>query len=302
MTREVNNFLNKLQKENSAQHFLFLKFYFYPETFLNKDDQGNNFYKNSYFKFLMHNNFFVFLDLCLNDKHFQAKMDYNLFIEIKNLLIDCLFFVENYKKDLENERLQKWFRNDETINYWPHKYTYFDLWQLKASFKKVEWMYQLGLKKQKLDIKKLNQLIFKTNIQIENHFHKSIYPVNERKKILNKIINDNYEHDYETFLASHNGHSQEILLTIVCDNEFLNICEEFLMSQNLSPIVLNNIIDILEVSIAFKTIDYSLCHDFVTQYKKIPKDKLKAFDYQKARCLVKEFKAKYKPCIKLIKF
>lgn len=290
MESRIKNFLEKLNNVDKVQYFLFYRFYFSPDFILTENYNSNPNIKY----FAMNNNFLKFLDLCMETSEFNNKLDLENLNAIRYILFDTRDFIDHYNPDLEDQSLQDWCENKGPIGKYIKKYDSLQLWLISSYYDKVSYLYKLGLGKNINDINALllKKLISKNTLQIEVYTQKYILPKENQKYILERILTDNYDNDFDTFLGIYNGHHKKVFDTILCNNEFLDICENFLASQNLSENIINNIIDILDVGIKFKTLDYSLGVDFAYYYKLLDKERLKQFDYRKARSLITLFQNK----------
>ena len=273
MPHDMYNFLKEIEKENPKDYFLFSKFYFYPEESLGTKDNQQYYEENDVKYLIMNSNFLKFLEFCIEEDRFKKKLNLDLLNKIRSFLFDTKDFVTYYAPELEDESLRQWCRNKNPVGDYDQKYSILELWGIACHYDSVGWMYELNLGKTRneIDLDLVDKLITANSKQI-TVFEEIENSLKEKRDIIKTILKDDYENDFYPFLATNNGHNQKVLRTIICDNDFLEVCDNILKNQKLPDLIVDNIIDILEVSVAFKTLDYSLCTDFNSQYEKISKE------------------------------
>lgn len=292
MTVEIKKFLEQQKNIDRKQYFLLNKFYFFPNNSLggNEENTLEKYYNYGDIKnLLLNNTFFQFLQLCMNDLKFNDRLDYNLLRKIRYLLCDSLDFKKKYIPDLEEEYLRKFCRNEVPIGpIYCKKYNTLELYGLIDHYQKYGFMYEIPHSRDKKDIldpKLIEQLIWENGWKLDLYYEKYIKPTEERNLILKIIETDNYNDQLNCFLAMRNGHDKKSFLSLVCNNEFLTILQNTLLKKELPNTVIDNVIEILEIGINFKTRN-DVYEDFSYLYQALGEQLIKEFDYKRASHLI----------------
>lgn len=302
---KIEKFLQELEKEDQTQYFILYKFYKMPESSLGGSEESTI---EEYQKFgsitqlVLNNTFFQFLKLCLEDSKFCQKLNYNLLRKLRFVLFDSKTFQENYVPQLEDPYLKKWCQNKVPIGpVYSKKYNVLQLMKLFEQYRQYGWIYDLGLDRQQikdLDISLVEEVLYQTGSLLDIYYETYILPEENKKRILERIKNDNYNDPESCFLTSRKGTELEIFKLLVCDNDFLQIVEEELLARELPIPVKENVLEILELSIDFKTMN-SAYEDFYIHYQELG-DKVKDYDYKKAIQLF--MKLQERPLPKIVQF
>lgn len=288
MKTEIKKFLEEIKKQNGKQYFLLNKFYFFPSNSLggNEEETIEEYYNYGDVKqFFLNNNFFQFLELCMDDLDFSKKLDYNLLRKIRLILCDNLDFKNEYISDFEDEYFRKICCNEAPIgSIYSKKYNQSEWWFLKDHYKRFGFMYELSLsssKIDKLDTKLLEKLIWRVGKELDVYYKNYVKPINDSKIILKRIESDNYRDPRNCFLMSTDGHDQETFCSLVCNNDFLKMITDVLMEKELPDTIIDNIIEILELGINFKT-QNKIYEDFDYLCQLLGEKRIKEFDYKRA--------------------
>ena len=271
MTKEIKNYLKKLEKNNKINYLFFWKFYLKPKAILNDKENNNS-------NILIENEeFFTFLNLCLKDKEFIAKLDEASMKKIRYILFDRKEYLENsildelYKTNFKENTLSKSYFNNLVLT--------------------------LNSKRNNLSI--IDNLIKKITFLEEQYCEKNILPELEKKKIFKKITEDDYQNISNCYLFARHGKDRKSLQYIVCDNDFLDIIQEYLLNYDLPKVIINNIIEILETGINLKmrnTTHYNLWNS----YQLPEEEKIKNFKATTAAKLIDSLKQKKRTKQKII--
>lgn len=271
MTKEIKNYLKKLEKNNKINYFSFWKFYLKPKAILNDKENNNS-------NILIENEeFFTFLNLCLKDKEFIAKLDEASMKKIRYILFDRKEYLENsildelYKTNFKENTLSKSYFNNLVLT--------------------------LNSKRNNLSI--IDNLIKKITFLEEQYCEKNILPELEKKKIFKKITEDDYQNISNCYLFARHGKDRKSLQYIVCDNDFLDIIQKYLLNYDLPKVIINNIIEILETGINLKmrnTTHYNLWNS----YQLPEEEKIKNFKATTAAKLIDSLKQKKRTKQKII--
>lgn len=292
------NILKKLEKENLKDYWLFYQFYFSPSQILNSQNEEideKETIPNSMKELLKNPYFLSFLTTCMNDPKFLSKLTKELIIILKDLSFDLIIFKQDYIADLEEEELIAICNNEAFINeYYRQKYTVIELFRIVKHYKKYKTFYDLKLQPKDLNESLLIKLSNSLNV-FEFYYDIHLKPFAKKEGILDLIRFNNYDIPSTCYLETHDGHDQESFLTLVCEQEFLNIIEEILLTKDLSQTIMNNILEILEISINFKTLKTFSYENFMAHYSNLEKEKIKKFNLQKAIYLKKKIQKKNRP-------
>ena len=166
-----------------------------------------------------------------------------------------------------------------------------------------DWLYDLKVPKDTLDkisVSTLNNLIFSLGLRYDYKYSKEVAPQRERARIYGRIKEDNYDDPLNCLLAKYEGSSNIAFRYLVCENDFLDVIENDLLTKNLPDIVIKHIIDILTISVDFKTYNVKY-ENFWALYKSLG-DKIKSFDYKRAKGLITLLESRMdRPKLKVIK-
>lgn len=126
------------------------------------------------------------------------------------------------------------------------------------------------------DVKKMLEyyIRFKRLLEIE--------PVEDRKKFIKRIIEDDYNNPSSCALYSYDINHYKIANSVVCDNEFLSIIKEKFLYNDISVCIIKKIIDILELSINIFN-DYKLGIKNNSYYAYVKKEKIESYNEELAR-------------------
>jgi hypothetical protein len=283
MDRKRKEFLRKLEEEDTDNYFLFYKFYFFPSRVLggSDDETIDKYYEYGDIKRLILNyKFYEFLEICMEDKTFKEKLDFNLLRKIRFILFDCKDFKNEYISDLEDDYLQKFCQGEVTSGpVYSKKYKSIELWLISEHYKKVGWIYKLNIsdEKDKIDINLLKDLI-RTNESEQNVYYATyIEPINIRKRLLDSLKKGNYN-----FFVDMELRDRRKFRSLICDNEFLSVAKEYLFPIELPPEVIDNIIYIIDIGIDFKKMNSDKYTNFNYYYELLGKERVKEFSYQEA--------------------
>lgn len=303
---KIDEFLKKVEKENKEQLFRLYRFYKNPKDSLGGDDDQTieNYYEFGDIKyFVLNNTFFEFLDICLRDKTFKEKLNLNLLRKLRFLLFDSIDFKNEYFEPLEDEYLRDFCKGKVPCGaICSKKYSTFELFGIVQHYKRFGWIYEIGVGKEKLDnlnVDLIDKLKRQNTLDLEIYHEKYIEPELQRKTLLNSIMEDDYKDTFNSVLASRSAHDRKIFLNLVCDNEFTVIVETELLNKDLPNKVIENIIEIIEMSSNFKRIEANKYENFWFYYNQL-KDKISVYNYKKAESLIPLLKRKLnKKIIKL---
>lgn len=307
MPDEIKSFLKKIEKEDRKQYFILGKFYLNPEVSLGgSEEETIEQYQNygDIKKLMLNSYFYEFLEICLKQKNFINKINFNMFRKLSFLIFDTLDFKERYIKDLEDDELRACFNTgfDTDLKY-QKKYKTIEFYGLYNRNKEHGWIYDLKISREEID-KLDNGFLFSLKSEIsllgEIYYDKNIQPEEDRKMAILRVKTDSYDDIYNCFL-SRPPMSKEIFDTVVCDNEFLGIVEEVLLNKDIPDIILKNIIEIIEIGINFKTLRTDLYQDFTLFYNQLGREKISEFNLKNANKLLILLKQKLSsPRLKLV--
>ncbi len=304
--QEIKEFLSKIEQTDKEQYFRLYKFYRNPQLSLGGSEESTieKYYEYGDIKyFILNNTFFEFLELCLKEREFEKKLDFNLLRKIRFLLYDSKEFKKMYFEPLEDPYLRDWCNNKVPIGpIYGKRYNMLDLYGISCRYQEHGWIYDLGLPKEQIDslnTQLIEHLMDVNSLDQEVYYEKYIKPEEDRRSLLNRIKEEDYENYQNCFLYGRDGSDRKVFLHLVCDNEFLQIVEENLLKQPLPKIVIQNIIDILQVGIDFRTLN-KIYEDFDYHYQQLGKEKVQSFDYKRAKRLISMLLEKENP--KIIKF
>lgn len=303
MNKNTKEFMHQLELHDKNNYFLFQRFYRNPSKVLGGSDESTIDHYQDYgeIKQLIFNESFFNLMNCLFDYNdwdndFSKKLDINLLRKLKFLCYDTINFrknsCENYIEDLHDEYLRKFCRNEVPIGHYAKRYNIFELSCIIEHFNKYGWLYELGINHEKIDavnVDDIRKLMTRIQFEIDVCYEKYIQPLEEQKAILERIENENYEEDNCLFLMSRKGEDKKSINALVCCNEFLEIINNTLLQKNLPKIVIENIINILSISIKLKThvLDTEFDSESVFKYLCIlGKERVENFNYKEAERLI----------------
>ncbi len=277
----TKEFLKAVAQDNQEQYFLLYRFYSNPNNFFKDEYQESIEVK----RLILNPIFFNLLESF--DNIFLATLSFNTITIIKYILLDSKEYIEKYSKIVEV------FKNKPI-----DKNSLFELYELS---KKYSWIYNLNKSIKDIDINHLNNLIK----IIDEYRKKYILSIEEHKKIINRIIRDDYTDDINCFLFTRSGIDKISYKHLVCENEFLDIIESDLLNKKLSKDIIDNIIKILEISLIYKLLNINTNVDFWDSFNIEREIKIKNYNYKKAEQLMtlldrkKDTKYKY-PHLKLV--
>ncbi len=275
MPKNIFKILKEIEKESKLDFFLFASFFLYPkETLTTKENQY----------FILNDNFLKFLVKCLENKDFLNKLDAKLITNLLGLLRDWKDYIEYYQEILRNPDFQNFCENKSWRNNYQNMFSPIELLSIISNYENVGWIYRLN---KDYDVENANLNLIKDLINkiitVKNEKRIDFY---SKEIIIQKIINDDYNDKYSCYLNKYKV--EELIHTIMCDNDFLDICS-ILLTKKLDDEIIINIIKILKASIGLKTLDYKIDFNFAYYYQLIDKNKLKQFDYQRAKRLMNLF-------------
>ena len=252
------------------QYFLYYSFYKNPNNFiLNKFQCYDNYLLN--YKFLL------FLKFCLHDDVFIKRLDQYSFRNIRYLLYDSKELLENI------------IISDKTLQI------------LQASHLSKSFLQQiLSSVRSSEDVLSLIHQLIKEEEDLETKYYEDVVvPIFEKKRVFSLIKNDCY-HDVEScYLFARHGKDRESFRYLVCSNDFLDVVESFLLKIDLSPIIIDHIIEILIMGIQFRTLE-TIYEDFWSLYRILGRDKVIHFEYERAKELIKQLEKKKYFCEKIV--
>ncbi len=298
MSNEIREFLKNTSTSNNKVNFILYKFYLKPSEVLGSSEENtlNKYYLYGNINSLIVNNEFLkFLQLCLRDEEFTSKLDNVLLKKIRYILFDSKEYIEKYIKDLTSPQFKSFLDGEIPLpNKYRKKYNFLDIYALSDLYNRIGWIYSLNITSK--DIKKYNkylnnELILTVDFKEQIYYERYIKPTEERRNILNRISEDDYEDIDSCFLNLYDGHSRKIFPHIICDNEFISAVEKNLLHKDLPNIIIKNIIDILEVSINFKTMNDCYA-DFELLYSMLDKKKIESFNHSSALALIDKLSKK----------
>ena len=298
MSNEIREFLKNTSNSSDKVNFIFYKFYLKPSEVLggSEEETLDKYYLYGNIKSLIINNDFLkFLQLCLRDEEFTNKLNNVLLKKIRYILFDSKEYIDSYINDLKSPQFKSFLDGEIPLpNKYRKKYNFLDIYALSDLYNRVGWIYNLNIDNK--DIEKYNmylnsELIQTINFKEQLYYEKYIKPNEERKYILKRIAEDNYDDVDSCFLYLYDGHSRKVFPAIICDSEFISVVEEKLLYKDLPTIVLKNIIDILEVSINFKTMNDCYAN-FELLYDMLEKKKIASFNHTNALLLIDKLSKK----------
>ena len=261
MTNEIKEYLLQIEKEKKDIYFYLCRLYYKPSLTLN---QTNNIKKNL-------KNFLIFLNLCTKDNEFTKKLTKEDLKKIELILFDIK---EIWKETNPYNKLEN-----------------------KCLTKKDLKIITNELNKEENYIFSLNELIKEITELNKEYYIKNILPQLEKKDIFQTILQDNYKKPTECFLYERHGKDVKSMKYLICDNEFIDLINNHLLSYNLPKNIIENIIEIIETSIEIKT--YKSNYRYINS---VDANKIKEFSYKKAIQLEKKLQEKKPIKEKIIPF
>ncbi len=298
MNAEIKDYLKNTSKSNDKVNFIFYKFYLKPSEVLggSEEETLDKYYLYGNINSLIINNEFLkFLQLCLRDEEFTSKLNDVLLRKIRYILFDGKEYIEKYIEDLKSPQFKSFLDGEIPLpNKYRKKYNILDIYALSDLYNRVGWIYNLNIDSK--DMKNYNmylnnELILTIGFKQQLYYEKYIKPNEERKSILKRIAEDNYDDVDSCFLYLYDGHSKNVFPAIICDNDFISIVEKKLLHRDLPNIIIKNIIDILQVSINFKTMNDCYA-DFELLYDMLEKKKIDGFNHNNALSLIDKLSKK----------
>ena len=129
------------------------------------------------------------------------------------------------------------------------------------------------------DLSLIDFLIRKVTFLEEEYCERVILPEIERKVILKKIVEDDYYNVLDCFLFERHGKDFVSVRNLVCDNEFLNVVDNYLLDSDLPIVIIENIIEILQIGVDFKTANVK---HYFTAFQMLDANKVKNYSYKRA--------------------
>lgn len=120
-----------------------------------------------------------------------------------------------------------------------------------------------------------------------------IEPIEDRKKFIKRIVEDDYNNPGSCVLYSYDIDHYKIVNSVVCDNEFLKIIQEKFLNVDIHSSILKKIIEILELSINIYN-DYNLGIKNNKYFEYIKEDKIKIYNIELAEEYLKLLKRNLK--------
>lgn len=303
MNKKTKELMHRLELCDKNNYFLFQRFYRNPSEVLGGSDEWTIDHYQDYgeIKQLVFNESFFDLMNCLFDYNdwdsdFSKKLDINLLRKLRFLCYDTINFrknsFENYIEDLHDEYLRKFCKNEVPIGHYAKKYNIFELSCIVEHFNKYGWLYELGINQERIDevnVDSIRELMNRIGFEIDFYYEKYVKPIEEQKAILERIENENYEEDNCLFLMDRKGEDKKSINALVCCNEFLEKINNTLLQKRLPKTVIENIINILSISIKLKThiLDVEYDEESVFRYLCIlEEERIKNFNYKEAERLI----------------
>lgn len=303
MNKKTKELMHKLELSDPSTYFLLQRFYRNPGDVLGSSDEETIDHYQDYgeIKKLVFNESFFTLMNCLFDYNdwdmdFSRKLDINLLRKLRFLCYDTINFRKNgdeqYIEDLHDEYLRKFCRNEVPIGPYAKKYNILELSCIVEHFNKYGWLYELGINQEridKVDVKSIRELMHRIGFEIDIYYEKYIKPVEDQKSILERIKSENYEEDNCVFLADRRGEDKKSINALVCCKEFLEIISNTLLQRRLPRIVIENIINILSISIKLKTHVLDIEYDAESVWKYLcilGEERIEKFNYKEAERLI----------------
>lgn len=264
MTKEIKDYLSQIEKKQTNIYFFLCRLYYMPSLILCQNDDQQLIKKNL-------EAILLFLKLCIKDKKFIEKLTPETIKKIELLLFD----IEEIWKEMKpyNNYKKEYLRKKE----------------LKTIVKAIN--------EQKKYILLLNELIKELTKINEENCIKNILPQLEKQDIFQTILQDNYEEPTKCFLYERHGKDIKSMKYLICDNEFLELINNHLLSYNLPKIIIENIIEIIETSIEIKT--YKSNYRYINS---VDSKKIRSFSYKEAIQLEKKLQEKEPIIEKIIPF
>ncbi len=301
MTQEVKHYLDKIEKEVPENYLSFYRFYLKPEVALGGGDEATfqNYQDYGDIRlFALHPYFYPFLSACMKDHDFDARCSYAALTKLRFLLYDVNEWYHDYIPDLEDSYLRDFCEGKVPAGKYADKYNSLSLWAIFTHYQDYGWLYQLGKKKEELSYleeETLRQLLTDNSWRIDIKYQTTILPKEERKSILERIKKDPYQDIDNCFLYLYDSSHEKVLKSIVCDNEFLDILEEYLLPKKLPSAIVRHILNILSLGVQMKKMRSDLYENFDLLYATIGEEKIKNFDYRRAEKLISLFQTRIEP-------
>ena len=268
MTEKIKAYLEKNKKINN---YIFWKFYINPELFFKETTKRYIYNEIDSENIYLNEDFCEFLKQCLNDIDFIKKLDDQTLDNIRYELIISKEIVEAtilddiYKINLKKETLSKCYLNYLITN--------------------------LSFQRDYLSL--VDYLIKKITLLEEEYCEKNILPKLEKENIFKVILKDNYKNISNCFLTTRHGNDSISIKYLVCDNDFLELINNYLLDYNLPNNIIDNIIKILNKSINFKIINITY-PNYWYEYQSVGKEKILSFHEKDAIKLIEVLNKKKK--------
>lgn len=239
--------------------------------------------------------------MTLELKNFFRKIKnsnpYNYFL-LRKLYYNPKFVLNKTKEDMENE-----IYYDESLeNYLNDDFFEFLIIVLddETFLNKLDYYMAENLRKYFEDLHELkydrndeNNIITR-NIDLLKEIEYKIIKFSVEQYMIDKITNDMLKCSIEDDnypLRKYPYYSDKIVVSLYCQNKFLDIIENQLLCEDLDINIIDKIINILLISIKIKTMNYSNMFEVNARYK-ISNNSLKEFDLKKSEELIEKLEEK----------
>lgn len=283
MSYELKLFFKELEDRNRYNYFLLKKFYYDPKSILNKtkeDFESNIYYDKILIEQYLNDDFCNFLDIVLDEEEFVSKLDYYMIKNLHHYFIVLQKFIENKYRGL----------------YFYDSYEYIEL-NKEENKKLSKSIKKYFSKKERIeDINKLRVIVSGVSCI---KYNKEIKPIKIKEKMLQDAL-ENSPNDLNNPLRGYSYFSDNIIYSFVCENRFLDIIESNFLDNEVEECIIDNIINVLLISIRIKTMDYTNVFE-ISARRNLPDDLINDFDIVKAKDLISKLTIK-KQNKKLIRF
>lgn len=308
MTAEIKKFLERVEKSNPQNYLYLCRFYYQPEKSLGSsaEETIENYQDYGDIKSLVLNpSFFHFLTLLEKEPHFYSGLSLNLLRKLRFILYDSKDFIEHYTPELTNPELQAIFKERKPLSESIiKKYSRLNLISLAGIYYQYAWIYDLDIPKEvlnKINVTTLDNLLFYLALRYDFKYSHEVEPLKEKERIYSRIKNDDYNDLQNCLLAKYEGSSNIAFRYLICENAFLDVVQNDLLPQYLPKVVIEHIIEILTISVDFKTMNAKY-ENFWALYESLGKERIKSFDYERAKKLITLLQSKMEqPKLKVIK-
>lgn len=136
---------------------------------------------------------------------------------------------------------------------------------------------------------KLNGLERLININERIKYNREIKIYDLKEKVFNEIREDN-----SSFLYLNYYNSDKIIDSLLCDNRFLDVLENEIIDRENDEYTINNIIEMLLLSIRLKSDNPETVNEVFTRNKLMKREYYKDFDIKRAEYLINKLENKLK--------